>query len=237
MKQEQLNKIQKCLELSKSSNPHEAANALRMATKLMSKYGLSDDDINFVSLGKTMTNETIPKSEDKYITYLMTSIGNIYGVATFTHSGFYPEKAKRRASYVLYVGEKAPASLAAYTFDVVYRLMKKARRDYASTLGEYPPSIRKKMTKVFANHWIATVVDSIDIEAISEEKEKLYTKYLEEMNKSKVGEGKKFRNSRSKGYSLEERLAGRAGQEAAADVNIMTPMDGTETAKLSHEAA
>ncbi|MCY9861415.1 DUF2786 domain-containing protein [Vibrio coralliirubri] len=234
MKQQHLDKIQKCLELSKSANPFEAANALRMAQKYMKKFGLSDDDIHFVTLGKTMSNEKIPNSGDKFITCLMTTVGSIYGVATFTHNLLVPNTANRYAAYALYVGEKAPSALAAYTFDVVYRLLKKSRREYAGTLKEYDSRTKRKMTKAFSNHWLSTVIRNIDVEPITDEKEALYTKFLEGLAEEKVGEGKKHRDTSSKDYSYEEYLAGKAGQAAAESVNIMTPMNGNESIKLTH---
>lgn len=82
MNEKHLNKIQKCFDLAKSGNVHEAANALAMAQKLMKKYGMSDEDIR----------------------------------------------------HPLFVGVKYKAMTAAYAFDVVYRQLKIARRDYLKTL-------------------------------------------------------------------------------------------------------
>jgi len=39
-----LRKILACLRLAKSSNPNEAASALRQARAMMEKYGLTEDD-------------------------------------------------------------------------------------------------------------------------------------------------------------------------------------------------
>lgn len=40
-----LQKIQKCMRLSKSSEPHEAAAAMRQAQKLMQAYQVSDSEL------------------------------------------------------------------------------------------------------------------------------------------------------------------------------------------------
>ena len=40
----------KCLALAKSSNEHEAANALRQAQKLMQAHGISDLDVEHVDI-------------------------------------------------------------------------------------------------------------------------------------------------------------------------------------------
>ncbi len=47
-----IDKINKLLSLSTSSNPHEAANALRKAQKLMEHYHISDDDLSLPQIKK-----------------------------------------------------------------------------------------------------------------------------------------------------------------------------------------
>ncbi len=54
-KQKALKKIAKCLELGNSANVNEAANAIKMAHRLMLKYGLDKDDIEFIKMGKTQS--------------------------------------------------------------------------------------------------------------------------------------------------------------------------------------
>ena len=45
-----LEKIKKCLRLAKSSNPHEAAAAMRQAQKLMEKYNLTERDVDLTDV-------------------------------------------------------------------------------------------------------------------------------------------------------------------------------------------
>ena len=46
-----LSKIEKCLRLSKSSEPHEAAAALRQAQKMMELHGISEAELGAVGYG------------------------------------------------------------------------------------------------------------------------------------------------------------------------------------------
>ncbi len=45
-----LAKIKKCLALGRSTNPHEAAAAMRQAQKLMAEHGLNDTDVKLIPL-------------------------------------------------------------------------------------------------------------------------------------------------------------------------------------------
>src|SRR3546814_17733487 len=47
-----LNKIQKCLALSKSAEPHEAAAAMRQAQKLMDKYNIDNSTVELAEIGE-----------------------------------------------------------------------------------------------------------------------------------------------------------------------------------------
>ena len=49
-KKDVIEKIKKCLALSKSANQHEAATALRQAQSLMEKYNIDADDSELLGL-------------------------------------------------------------------------------------------------------------------------------------------------------------------------------------------
>ena len=59
-KRKALKKIAKCLELGNSANVNEAAQAIKMAHRLMLKYGLEKDDIEFIQMGKTKSATLLP---------------------------------------------------------------------------------------------------------------------------------------------------------------------------------
>lgn len=67
-----MSRIKKCLELSSSSNAYEAAVALKRAKKLMKKYGLSDDDITLLTVGKTESNTVVPEALPVYLSQLIS---------------------------------------------------------------------------------------------------------------------------------------------------------------------
>src|SRR5882724_10574426 len=58
-----LDKIRKCLALSKSANEHEAAAALRQAQKMMQANGLTEDEVGLVEYlsAQVITDYEFPK--------------------------------------------------------------------------------------------------------------------------------------------------------------------------------
>ena len=79
-KQKALKKIAKCLELGNSANVNEAANAIKMAHRLMLKYGLDKDDIEFIKMGKTQSSHLLPASISSTLLRVIRGINTKFGV-------------------------------------------------------------------------------------------------------------------------------------------------------------
>ncbi|MGF1807066.1 DUF2786 domain-containing protein, partial [Aliivibrio sifiae] len=79
-KQKALKKIAKCLELGNSANVNEAAQAIRMAHRLMLKYGLEKDDIEFIKMGKTQSTHLLPANVGSNILKIIRGINTRFGV-------------------------------------------------------------------------------------------------------------------------------------------------------------
>lgn len=73
-------KIAKCLELGNSANVNEAAQAIRMAHRLMLKYGLEKDDIEFIKMGKTQSTHLLPANVGSNILKIIRGINTRFGV-------------------------------------------------------------------------------------------------------------------------------------------------------------
>lgn len=113
-KQKALKKIAKCLELGNSANVNEAAQAIKMAHRLMLKYGLDKDDIEFIKLGKTKSTHLLPTSINSTVLRIIRGINTRFGVeAVLTN-----HKGLKRAEFI---GEADRAIFAAFAFDIIYR--------------------------------------------------------------------------------------------------------------------
>ncbi|PCS22312.1 DUF2786 domain-containing protein [Candidatus Enterovibrio escicola] len=111
-----LKKIAKCLELSNSANINEAAQAIKMAQSLMKKYGLDQDDIDFIKMGKTTSKTILPTSINESILRIIRGINTRFGVECVLTNFKGLKKAE-------FIGDADRAIFAAFAFDIVYREM------------------------------------------------------------------------------------------------------------------
>lgn len=216
-KQRALEKIKKCLDLSKSANEHEAANALAMAQKLMKKYQLSEVDVSLAELSEKLTEQKFARKPAQYIISLMFTIDRAFGVDSTLHGG--------RARFY---GDSFRVDLAQYAFDVVIGLIKTKRREFLKELhGNCNQKTRNARTDSFCNGFVAAIdrnIDSMDVTPEYKESLKLYF--------SKFGNLSTVRAiDRTKGR---EDILGAffAGYDQGQEVNLRTPVNGTETLKL-----
>jgi hypothetical protein len=120
-----LDRIRKCLELSGSPEPHEAAAAMRQAQKLMKQFEISERELGLLTYGKQQVNcpiqagKKIPLHLSKLINVIMRGIG----VKALIHS----EVRVSDASWcVTYYGPQARVEVAAHTHQVMYRACTRA---------------------------------------------------------------------------------------------------------------
>lgn len=156
-KQKALDKIQKCLSLSKSTNPHEAAQALKQAYALMRKHDISEsvavdcgDLIVGNELAATKTNKIA-----NWVNYLINVIQDIFSVvSTASHYcdyKYYGGRLKHKTTLVFH-GERGDVAIAEYAFTFLLRLLKKNRSDYYDQLNPLKPN-RTQLADQYAIGW------------------------------------------------------------------------------------
>lgn len=129
-----LEKIQKCFNLSKSSNPGEAANALRQAQKMMELHGVSERELGAVGIGneKVSLPVQVNKKVPLWLLHLSALIKKAFGVKTVIEH----EVRVSDASYAFrYFGPEDRVMLAGYTTTVIYREL---NRQWAQHLKDHP---------------------------------------------------------------------------------------------------
>ncbi len=120
-----LERIKKLMALSQSSNPNEAAIALRRAQKLMEEHQISLDDISLSEI-QEQTEEILPPLRDRVLfTYLAAIIGRSFGLDYFF--------TKKGSSYktVSFIGPKSRLETACYTFTILARHAVEVKKQYA----------------------------------------------------------------------------------------------------------
>ncbi|WP_413112837.1 DUF2786 domain-containing protein [Thaumasiovibrio sp. DFM-14] len=111
-----LKKIAKCLELGNSANVNEAAQAIKMAHRLMLKYGLDKEDIDLIKMGKTISQTLLPADVSNQILKIIRGINRKFGVECVLTN----HKGLKKAEFI---GVAERAIFAAFAFDIVYREM------------------------------------------------------------------------------------------------------------------
>lgn len=219
MNDKHLEKIRKCLELSKSANENEASNALHMAQALMRKYGIGQDDVDFMDMGMKCANSNVGAKPTRYTSYLGTAINGAFGVM-YIYMG----------NQVCFFGEKSSAIIAAYTFDILFRQLKFKRTEYIkqTTDKRFKRASKTKIGDTFAEGFVLAIIMKLeDQEPSPEMKEKMLAfrdKTWGEMEKATI------RSAETSKWAYD---AHDAGRNAGDEVEIRSGVSGTERTKIA----
>lgn len=217
-----LRKIKKCLALSQSSNPNEAATALRQAQKLMELHGVESLDLARAEIGEAEVKSKASVSRVKdWELSLLNTVAKAFGCQLmWRSSNSWAHDVYGR--YVL-IGVKAQVQLAQYTADVLTRKLIKARGEFVRTL---PGSRQQKIVEAdgFCHGWVHTIKKTVIEFAVPDE-----TRRLIEEHREKETQGRKA--------NTQERQIGNYGAamgvRAAADESIHRPINETVRPKLT----
>lgn len=128
-----LRKIEKCLALSKSSNEHEAAAALRQATKLMTAYNVTPEALAAAKIGSATAKTNAWTRPPAWEIDLLNVIKKAFGCDVILNLG---DSQRKILTQVRYIGLTHQAQLAAYAHDVLRRQVEKARTAYTAKLTQ-----------------------------------------------------------------------------------------------------
>lgn len=222
-----LGKIKKCLALSQSSEPHEAASAMRQAQKLMEMHGVTQADLGRADLGEAEVKSKVSVSRIKdWELRLLHTVAKAFGCKLlWMRSSSYNVDVFGR--YIL-IGLKAQVQLAQYTADVMQRKLIKARGQFTTNLPSYLGRGEKTVqADGFCHGWVMAVSKTVHEFALNDETKQLIDNRVKEL--SSAGEAK-----------VQRRQAGamglNAGFEAGQSESIHRPMGNSTHLKLEHQA-
>ncbi len=118
MQEKIIRKIKACLALGASSNPNEAAAAMRQAKKLMEQHGIGE---SMLDAGKIEVGCAY-KSMPRWYAALAAATAHAFGCLVF-----------HRAKTITFIGPEGSPDIAAYSFDVVVKLSKLQRKKFCAT--------------------------------------------------------------------------------------------------------
>lgn len=150
-----LGKIRKCMELAKSANEHEAAAALRQATKLMEMYQVSHAELLSIGVSEACAKAGVISRPSAWENYLAGFIGHLFGCRVLFSEGF------SRSSWV-FVGLPPANEVAAYSYEVLYRQAKKARQEFITQhLKRFKKANKVRRADLFSQGWVESACRSI----------------------------------------------------------------------------
>ncbi|MGC9422614.1 DUF2786 domain-containing protein [Vibrio sp.] len=223
-KQKALKKIAKCLELGNSANVNEAANAIKMAHRLMLKYGLDKDDIEFIKMGKTQSTHLLPASISAGILRVIRGINTKFGVEAvlLNHKGL-----KR----VEFIGEADRAIFAAFAFDIIYREMNEQTGQFRNSFAGSgtPTSEVSRRVNSFLSGWVEGALEKLPTITPDENSTNKINNYID----------KEFQNIDRETFKQQLKEAMKnltadyeVGLKKGRKVSVNRPIDGAQTPKL-----
>lgn len=217
-----LTKIQKCLRLSKSSEPHEAAAALRQAQAMMRQHSVSDEELMGIEVKNVLVITPAPamKKCPLGFAHLVSIIQTAFGVDAVMERAYVAGKPRLAFRYF---GVGGRPELAAYAHDVVWRQLWGSWNKYRKDFPELANVRGARMG--FWVGWLQRVRQQVvDFGATPEEKELV--------NRRKLAH---YDGGLSDGKQNKMAISGRmvaAGHQAADGFSLHRPVNGST--KIAH---
>lgn len=174
-----IEKIKKCLALSKSANEHEAAQALKQAQALMNKYQINEDVVALSEISEVGVICTQSSSLPRWQVTLVQTCSAAFGVGSLLGVGLAKDLDVKRV--VKFYGLGAKPALAAYAYEVLLRKVKKEREQYIKHELKRVSSPRQKTARAdaFCEGWVWSVSKAVQVFAVGDEEADLIKKYEE----------------------------------------------------------
>jgi len=161
-KKQILEKIKKCLALSKSANEHEAAAALTKARELMDAHGVSDAEILIADVSETRSKATRGRNLPAYEEMLANVVGKAFNCRVIFSSEtnwntYNPQKFCR------FIGIHIQPELAQFAYDVLSGQLKKQRATYIKTKLKRCKTANKTLrADMFCEGWVSSVREAVN---------------------------------------------------------------------------
>lgn len=210
-KERRKQKLLKCLALSKSAEPHEAAAAMRQAQKLMAELGLSETDLLAEGIDSVEIKTREGFGSCRLMNMLCSLVCQTFGVdAVFERN---PGTAGRLN--VRYIGPKDRVMMAEYCHKVLWRAMMKSWDALLLTRPYYKGQGGQR--QAFCEAWLVTVQDKVSALVVSDKEQTAIASYKQ----ARYGKLEVMKPAR---IIAADDAVYQAGLKAAQDFNIHVPL-------------
>lgn len=224
-----IEKIKKCLALSKSANQHEAAAALRQAMAFMEKYKIDADDPELLGIAEASILGSGSQKPTVFEAVLANSIAKMMGckvilsgdIKLTTNLSFKKVAAWR------FIGFDPAPEIASYAFDVLFRQLNKARRVFIS---ENLKRVQIKANKVkradlFCEGWVLEATKLVSDLNPDKEKMDQIQAYVQQKHKVRNSEPTD-RNKKTNINTDRAQNDLHAGRQAGKNAKLNNAMNG-----------
>lgn len=157
-RQTALRKIEKCLALSKSSEPHEAARALQHAQALMRQFKIEHPELLAVGVDENWAKSRATKTPPRYEASLALVVAGGFGCELLFERRLTGDA--RQGGY-LFIGTGPAAEVAAYTFAVLARKLLQARASYTKDKLKRYRRNKVAAADAFCEGWVIAVAQYV----------------------------------------------------------------------------
>lgn len=170
-----LRKIQKCLNLSKSSNPNEAAQALKQAKLLMEKHNILPNDVDIVAGNKIDAYNA--QSLPDYLNTLLKVIQRTFNTLPIFQKLYNGANHQLK---IIFYGNQADIIISEYAWIYLSRLLTNARNEFIKEkLKRCLKSNKTKRANEFACGWVLGIASSLKQLKITHDDDKYYSKLMD----------------------------------------------------------
>ncbi|MBZ9612182.1 DUF2786 domain-containing protein [Rheinheimera maricola] len=218
-----LDKIKKLLALAKSSNEHEAANALRRAQKLMQEHKLTAEDVSLSEVEqREIKRANAAEKQPLWANLLTGCITNAFGLDAILSWN------RNVGATVIFIGPADRVEIGTYCYEVLAPQLVKARRNYLNKLSKrLKLTTKTNRADLFAEGWISAVRRQVHALVPTEEEQNLIQLYKEKhfpkLHKTEVRSAEQKRRDLDAYYE---------GHGAGRNVRLNAGVNGAEQGKL-----
>jgi len=216
-----LKRLKKCMALSASPEPHEAAAAMRHAQAIMKELGITEADLAGIEMEERVVKTREGFGRCRVMMHLSNMLEDIFGVESVFERN--PGSADRLN--VRYIGAHERVLMAEYCHRVVWRAMMASWEKYLEDHPYYKGNAGKRMS--FCIGWLSEVRSKVEAINIEDKEKNAIRAHME----------RRYGKSLTTIKSQNAQLAGGAyyaGKEAAEDFDIHRPIRAERKA-LEHK--
>lgn len=146
-----LRKIKRCMDLSSSSNEHEAAMALKQMQAMMKKHNISESNVLAFEVNDSEYKTSTKGKPKAWVWDLHGSIAQALDCKSYLRGRHSDDKAR-----LVFVGIGNTPDIASYAFDVLYRKVLDDRKRYLKhDIGHIQSSkLKTKMADAYCEGWV-----------------------------------------------------------------------------------